>query len=120
MPGDMVATLQLEETEPIKGESTETCSSSLPLQASGRLCKVIYGERGGANSGEDWVAPIVTEVPPYFPFMIYSLNHFNFLSSILLKDIHHPIFRPCRKFILPPILDTWQTFYRLTQFNNKK
>ena len=39
--------------------------------------------------GEDQVAPLVTEVSPYFSFMIYSLDHFNFLSSILLNPSFH-------------------------------
>ena len=39
--------------------------------------------------GEDWVATLVTEVSPYFPFMIYSLDHFNFFSSILLNSSSH-------------------------------
>ena len=35
--------------------------------------------------GEDQAAPLVTEVSSYFSFMIYSLDHFIFLSSILFN-----------------------------------
>ena len=51
--------------------------------------KLFMEEREELTLDEDWAAPLVTEVSPYFSFMICSLDHFIFLSSILLNPSSH-------------------------------
>ena len=124
MLSETVATLQLEETKPLEGKSTETCSSSPPrvihshCQHLVDYVKLCMEEGEELTLGEDWMAPLVTELSPYFSYMIYTPNHFNLLSSISLKDSYNPILRLCRRSILPTILYAWQTFYRLIQLSN--
>ena len=63
--------LQSEETEP-EGESTEICSSSPPrvihlhYQHLTDYVKLFMEEGKELTMGEDWVAPLIREIPPYY------------------------------------------------------
>ena len=68
----MVASLQLEEAEP-EGEYTEICNSSPPRVIYSHChhladyVKLFMEEGEELTIGEDWAAPLITEVPLYSP-----------------------------------------------------
>ena len=68
-----VATLQSEETEPLEGNSTETHSSYPPsvihshYQHLVDYVKLFMEEGEELTLGENQMAPLVTEISPYFP-----------------------------------------------------
>ena len=73
----MTAVSQSEETEPIEGESTELCSISPPWvihshhQHLTDYVKLFMEEGEELTLGEDWAAPLVTEVISLF--FLYDL-----------------------------------------------
>ena len=105
MLGKTVASLQSEETEP-EGKNTEIHSNSPPrvifshCQHLADYVKLFMEEGEELTLGEDWPAPLITDVS-YLPRCLpQSILQLTLNSSFWSYSIHHLIFRLYRRFAL--------------------
>ena len=89
-----VATVSQAEEEPIEGVSMETCSTSppRPLQTHQQdvadYIRLLMEKVRDLTLGEDWAAPLITEVS-YMSPMINSPIHSKFFCFVLLNSLLH-------------------------------
>ena len=113
--GKAASVSQVEE-EPRESVSTEPCAISPTRvlkshwQHVADYVHLMIEEGEDLTMGEDWAAPLITEVFS-FSYTCFSGFCFSKFLSLQFFSIYHLIFRPYRKFTSQTTSEVWQIYY---------